>query len=183
MEQSSDHWEPKDLLDRINQIIGSDSQIYSIELRGIYGSSIVIDELIDCLGSRIEEGTLERLILEILPHKNLTELTSHVFEILASKCTNLRKFELNGTQLIKSDKARKVLHEFLISVIAFCDHENLTDLKLIKVASEKSEVINLLQSLTSCDLRNLRILAIDRMPNWFKDEDDVFQMLLVFIRM
>ena len=79
LDKQSIHWERQDLLKRINDRIGAETDITSLVMKGVYGSATVIDELIDCLCGRIEEGTLETLNLEILPHERLIELSSSVF--------------------------------------------------------------------------------------------------------
>ena len=124
-------------------------------MKGVYGSAIVIDELIDCLGIRIEEGALETLNLEILPHERLTKLTSSVFEFFAGKCKNLTKFELKSTEFIESEQVRQVIHDFAIRVICNCDPAKLTVLELIEVANKKSEVISLLDSLQNSQIQSL----------------------------
>ena len=97
LKKQSIHWERQDLLKRINDRIGADTDITSLELLGIYGPSAVIDELIDCLRIRINEGALKTLNLEILPHERLTALNTSVFEYLVGKCSDLTKFELQST--------------------------------------------------------------------------------------
>ena len=128
---------------------------------GVYGSSIVIDEIIDCFGMKILEDKLESITLDILPHKNLTVLTPHVFDVLARKCSNLKKFELRGTQKIKSENARGVLHNFFSSVVSVCDPAKLTDLRMIKMGRTDEEVVDLLEQLTASEIKNLQVLAID----------------------
>ena len=51
IERKAGHWEPKDLKDKIEQVLGKNYTIEDIEMTGVSGSSIVIDELIDCLGT------------------------------------------------------------------------------------------------------------------------------------
>ena len=51
IERKAGHWEPKDLKDKIKQVLGEDYTIDDIEMTGVSGSSIVIDELIGCLGT------------------------------------------------------------------------------------------------------------------------------------
>lgn len=72
-------------------------------------------------------------------------LTPHVFDVLARKCTNLKKFELRGTQKIKSENAREVLHNFFSSVVSVCDAAKLTDLRMIKIGRTDEEVVDLLE--------------------------------------
>ena len=155
MEKQSIHWERQDLLKKINKRIGAETDITSLVMKGVYGSATVIDELIDCLGIRIEEGALETLNLEILPHERLTELTSSVFDFFAGKCKNLTKFELKSTEFIESEQVRQVIHDFAIRVICNCDPAKLTMLELIEVASKESEVVSLLDSLQNSQIQSL----------------------------
>ena len=74
---------------KIEAKLGEEYEITDVEMTGVLGSNIVIDELIDFIGLEITKGELQVLILDIATNKNLTDLTQSVFDTLASKCTNL----------------------------------------------------------------------------------------------
>ena len=50
MERAAGHWEPQDMKKKIDEKLGRDYVIKDVEMRGVSGSSIVIDELIDFVG-------------------------------------------------------------------------------------------------------------------------------------
>ena len=148
MEREAGHWEPQDLKKKIEKKLGDEYVIRDVEMTGVSGSTIVIDELIDFMGLQITKGELKVLILDIATNKNLTDLTPSVFETLASKCTKLERLELRGTARIKAEGPRRVLHEFFCKVIGVCDKAGtLQDLRLSQSASEKDEADELLQCL------------------------------------
>ena len=79
---------------------------------GVSGSGVVIDELIDFVGARTDKGALKKLILQFAPNKKMLRLSPHVFDVLSDKCTQLERFELRGTDMIKEAKPREVLQNF-----------------------------------------------------------------------
>ena len=50
MEREAGHWEPQDLKKKIDAKLGKEYVINDVEMTGVSGSSVVIDELIDFLG-------------------------------------------------------------------------------------------------------------------------------------
>ena len=50
MEREAGHWEPQDLKKKIEKKLGDEYVIRDVEMTGVSGSTIVIDELIDFMG-------------------------------------------------------------------------------------------------------------------------------------
>ena len=50
MEREAGHWEPQDLKEKIEMKLGEEYVIRDVEMTGVSGSTIVIDELIDFMG-------------------------------------------------------------------------------------------------------------------------------------
>ena len=50
MEREAGHWEPQDLKEKIEKKLGEEYVIRDVEMTGVSGSTIVIDELIDFIG-------------------------------------------------------------------------------------------------------------------------------------
>ena len=80
--------------------------IYSVEMQGLSASSVVIDELFDLLGQIIDAGALQRLELGFANGREITHLSSYVFEILARKCTALEELRLFSTEAMEADQPR-----------------------------------------------------------------------------
>ena len=84
IDNKSTHWEPQDLIRTIEEKLGEGFEIFDVEMLGVSGSSIVIDELIDCIGTLIQtRDQLKVFIFDIATNSNLTGLSPSVFESLA----------------------------------------------------------------------------------------------------
>lgn len=86
-------WEPKDLAKRICKKFKyekiEDVPITSIEIFGLVAVPVVVDELIDFLGRHVKAGRLQKLSIRFKRNDDMDNLSSHVFDVLADKCTNL----------------------------------------------------------------------------------------------
>ena len=174
MDRNTEHWEPQDLRNKIDKHkkLGENCVITSVEMRGVSGSKIVIDELIDFMGRNTKKGKLQKLVLDIAPHKDLDGLTPVVFKTLAAKCTKLKRFELFGTARLEKAQPREVLHEFFCSVLDACDKAGtLEDIRLSEVASEKEEAAGLLEHLNNFDQTYITSFNLVDMPIWLQDSD------------
>ena len=133
MDRNTEHWEPQDLRKKIDnhEKLGEKCVITSVEMQGVSGSKIVIDELIDFMGRNIKKGKLKKLVMDIAPHKDLDGLTPVVFRTLAAKCTKFERFELYGTARLENPQPREVLHDFFCDVLNACDNAGtLEDIRL-----------------------------------------------------
>ena len=72
-------------------------------MQGLSASSVVIDEFFDLLGRITKTGDLEQLTFGLANGREITTLSPLVFEVLASKCTQLKQLELYCTNAVEVD--------------------------------------------------------------------------------